>query len=72
MLLRVMGITMVSKLAEHKVELVLDLAHFRNSTDDGADIEADAGIVLPFRLRSGVRGSCVPISIRCRRVETVV
>jgi hypothetical protein len=55
--------TMVSRLAEHHAELViLDLADFYNSKDDGADIEPVARIMLPFRLRSGIHGSWVPAS----------
>jgi carotenoid cleavage dioxygenase-like enzyme len=52
---------MVSRLVEHHAELViLDLADFKNSKDDGDDIQPVARIVLPFRLRSGIHGSWVP------------
>lgn len=54
---------MVSRFAEHHAELViLDLADFQNSKDEGDDIEPVARIVLPFRLRSGIHGSWVPAS----------
>ena len=54
-------IFMVSRLVEHHAELViLDLADFKNTKDDGEDIEPVARIVLPFRLRSGIHGSWVP------------
>lgn len=51
-------ICMVSRLVEHHAELIiLDLADFYNSKDEGSDIEPVARIVLPFRLRSGIHGS---------------
>jgi carotenoid cleavage dioxygenase-like enzyme len=54
---------MVSRLREQHAELVIvDLADFINSKDDGDDIKPVARIVLPFRLRSGIHGSWVPAS----------
>lgn len=56
-------ICMVSRFLEHHAELViLDLADFHKSTEEGDDIQPVARIVLPFRLRSGVHGSWVPAS----------
>jgi carotenoid cleavage dioxygenase-like enzyme len=54
---------MVSRFLEHHAELVvLDLADFHKSQENGDDIEPVPRIVLPFRLRSGIHGSWVPAS----------